>query len=60
MKTFKISFVLEGDFDDEKHAEKAVHELIDRAYPPEREFDGTTVQQLDVASNIEAREVKRL
>jgi len=53
MKKFKITFVLEGDFEDEKHAKDTVIALVEGTYPPEREMDGGIS-----ASNIEAREVK--
>jgi hypothetical protein len=53
MQKFKISFVLEGDFEDEKHAEDTVQALIEGTYPPEREIDGGIA-----VSNIEASEVK--
>ena len=53
MKKFKISFVLEGEFEDEKHAAKTVLELMEGSFPLEREMDGGIA-----ASHIEASEVK--
>ena len=54
MKRFKISLVLEGDLEDEKHAADTVQALIEGTYPPEREVDGGIV-----ASKIEAEEAKQ-
>lgn len=54
MKKFKISLVLEGDLEDEKHAADTVQALIEGTYPPDREVDGGIA-----ASSIEAEELGR-
>ncbi len=54
MKKFKVSFVFEGDLEDEKHATDTVQALIEGTYPPERETKGGIA-----ASKIEALEVKK-